>query len=245
MAPDRIECVAFDAKRGESLEAAFAGIDVLCLITPLSDEASEWQQAVFKAAKNVRRIVMVSVDAASPSAKAGPGALHWRGEEMLQEMTVERAILRPTMFMQHFLIVPGVHVAGDDVFYLPFGNSGAALLDCRDISALAAVLANVDEASLPHEPVAMTGPEALTGAEMARILTAACGRPIRWEASRDAFLEHSASTGSPTELAAIYDAGANGAFATVERDGFEKFTGRSPSSFAKFASDHADVFRSR
>ena len=245
IAPARVKPIAFDAAYADGLASAFEGVDVLCLITPLGPEAVEWQEAVLNAAGGVRRIIKVSVDAASPDAKEGPGALHWAGEELVRAMGKEYAILRPTIFMQHFLIVPGVHVAGEDVFYLPVGGGAMAMLDCRDIARAMAVLATAEARGLPADAVPLTGPEALTGDELAAQLSAAAGRTIRWEVTPEAFEEHSKETGSPLELLGIYQAGADGAFAETRTEGFEALTGSRPASFAKFASDYADAFRSR
>lgn len=242
MGPGRVRAVRFTTEPN-GLEAAFIGVDVLCLVTPLGPRAAQWQEAVLRAARGVRRIIKVSVDAAGSEAQDGPGAIHWAGEQTIRKMDVEFAIVRPTIFMQHFLIVPGLHAPGDDRFFLPIGNGRMAMLDCRDIAAAVARLATVDAAQLPPEPVLLTGPEALSGADLADSLSAAAGREIRWEADPAEFEAHSKATGSPTELAAVYAVGEQGAFATVETAGFEMVVGRWPTSFAKFASDYAAIFR--
>lgn len=247
LASDRVVPTAFDTTNERTVQAAMDGTDVLCLITPLGDDPVSWQKTVLDAAgeAGVRRIVKVSVDAANPDAEDGPAAAHWAGEQMLRAMDVQQAIVRPTIFMQHFLIVPGVHSPGEDSFHLPIGDAKVALLDCRDIAALVAEFATCDVESLPPEPVHLTGPEALSGEDIARTLSEAAGRPIDWNADEGAFVAHSKATGSPLEVKGVYAAGAKGAFASVSAEPFEGYVGRRPASFAKFASDYRGQFQSR
>lgn len=126
MAPNKIRAVQFSTDAAD-FEAAFEGVDVLCLITPLIHDMVGWQRDVLAAATKVRRIVKVSVDAARPQSEGSepgtPPGDHWEGEEMVRAMDIERAIVRPTLFMQHFMIVPGLYEQGDDSFYLPIADA--------------------------------------------------------------------------------------------------------------------------
>ena len=162
---------------------------------------------------------------------------------MLRAMEVERAILRPTIFMQHFLIVQGLYQRGDDTFYLPSGDGRMAMTDARDVAFAAADLLLRPTAELPPEPVYVTGPEALTGEEMRMRLSLASGRTLLWNKDPAAFYRHSRALGSPVEVGGIYEAAASGAFETVHADAFETVFGRRPRSFAKFAFDNAAHFR--
>ena len=68
-----VEPVKFSADETD-LQAAFDGVDTLCLIKPLSGDMVAWQEAVLGAAFNVKRIVKVSVDAARPQSEGSePG----------------------------------------------------------------------------------------------------------------------------------------------------------------------------
>lgn len=243
MNPEVVRPVGFGAEDGD-MATALDGVDVLCLVVPLVEDMVGWQRAVLDAATGVRRVVKVSVDAAGPDkpADALPG-MHWAGEEMIREMGVERGVVRPTMFMQHFLFVTGLYERGDDTFYLPIADGKVAFLDCRDIALAVGHLATCPADALPADAVALTGPEALAGRDLAERLRLASGRDIAWEADMDAFKAHSKEVGSPEEVAAMYQSGADGSFAAVHTDAFTGLVGRRPRSFAKFAADHADHFR--
>ena len=249
MDPALVRPVKFSLDPADIAEAFADGVNRLCLITPLGDDMVGWQRTVLEAARGVKRIVKISNAAARPAMHGAiegtPPAAHWAGEEMLRSMTVERAILRPTVFMQHFLTVSGLYDQGDDIFFLPSGDGRLAMVDCRDVAFAAADLLLRPASDLPAEPVFLTGPEALTGEDMRQRLSWACGRTLQWNKDREAFDAHSKTLGSPVEVGGVYDAAAVGAFAAVRADQFETLFRRRPASFAKFALDHAAYFQAR
>ena len=153
-------------------------------------------------------------------------------------------MLRPTIFMQHLLIVPGLYEAGDDRIYLPTGDAGVAFLDCRDIAYAAyRILTDPSRADVLDEDFFLfTGPEALTGSELVQELSRLNGKTFTQVKEEEAFVAHSKKVGSPTELQAVYQAGAQGAFAKVHTEMFERVTGKKPNSFAKFAYDYQYYF---
>ena len=249
MDPALIRPVKLSLDPDDLARAFHDGVSRVCLITPLSDDMVGWQKAALGAARGVSRIVKISDAAARPISEGAvegtPPAAHWAGEEMLRAMDVESAILRPTMFMQHFLIVPGLYQSGDDAFYLPSGDGKLAMVDCRDVAYAAADLLLRPAADLPKEPVYLSGPEALSGEDIRMRLSLAARRALRWNREPAAFCEHSQAVGSPIEIGGVYRAAAAGAFSAVHAETFEALFRRRPTSFAKFALDHAAHFQSR
>ncbi len=247
--PALVHPVKFSTDPDDLAEVFADGVNRMCLITPLCNDMVGWQGSVLSAAKGVSRIVKISNDAARPVSEGAvegtPPAAHWTGEEMLRAMDVEHTILRPTIFMQHFMIVPGLYGPGDDTFYLPTGDARMAMLDCRDIAFAAADLLLRPASELPSEPVYLTGPEALSGEDLRARLSWASGRAFRWIKDRQAFDDHSRATGSPLEISGVYDAAAAGAFSKIHTEQFEALFQRRPTSFAKFALDHASYFQPR
>ncbi len=242
-----VKLVKFDLEDNKSIAEAIKGVDSLCLITPLSNKMVEYQEKVIREAKEqrVNYIVKVSVDVASPEVQEGPGAAHWAGEEMIRKSGIPATMLRPTIFMQHFLIVPGLYEKGDNTFYLPSGDGKMALLDCRDIAlAAAALLTDSSKSDLFEKDYFMlTGPDMLTAEEIKQELSKLDkNKTFTHEPSEEAFIEHSNKTNSPVELKGVYEAGKNGAFANVATETFTKITGTSPRSFARFAWDHRYYF---
>ena len=93
----------------------------------------------------------------------------------------------------------------------------------------------------------MTGPEALTYAEAAAILSEVIGRPVAYEAIDDAvFIAMLTSFGVPeayaTFLATIFYPVRQGWAAGVS-DAVETLTGRKPIALSTYARDHADAWK--
>lgn len=255
MNPATVQPTVFDAARPETLAAAFAGVTKLCVVAPFGGEMDAWHAAVVGAARSAGTLeyaVKVSVTGArSPDSDPPPGripSLHWRGEEVIRQAGIPATMIRPTIYMQHFLTVPGLYTRGDDRFYLPTGAAATAFLDCRDIAAFAAkLLCASPEARQPYDDQAfeLTGPAAVTAEEIAAILSAVAGRPVTPVDGEAAFVARCAALGVPDMPRYIYAEAAGGWFGGVENEAFTRLTGRRTTSFAKFAYDHASYFRPR
>lgn len=251
--PRVVTPIAFDANDEDLLRQACAGVTKVCLIVPFTGSMGEWQEKVMEAVASVgspEYVVKVSVTGArAPDSDPPPGLIpsaHWQGEESIRSRGIAATMIRPTIFMQHFLMAPGLYQRGSDAFYLPIGDAGVAFLDCRDISALAArLLVAEPEQRKPHEGQAyeLTGPAPVTAAEMSEVISAVAGRLVRHVDGMEAFTEHCEKLGVPDTLKYVYGEASEGWFSKVEHDGYTQVLGRRPGSFAKFASDHAAYFQ--
>ena len=254
-APDRIVPVRFDPDDAQTLGLAFEGVEKLVLITPLVDDMVGWQRRVLDAVPDtLRQVVKVSVTGARPDeGDHRPGRIplsHWEGEEMVRALDVSATMVRPAMFMQHFMVVRGLYDPGDDRIYMPSGDGRIAMNDCRDVALAVENLLFDERARRAADGVLeMTGPEALTGREMAERIGHATGRSVEWVGGKDAFELHSRKVGADPSISAVYGAvypeAAEGWFDDVKTDGFEAVTGRRPRSFAAFAFDHRGHFAAR
>ncbi|MBQ0734468.1 NmrA family NAD(P)-binding protein [Aquimarina celericrescens] len=244
--PHTVKPVHFDIEDKSTITEALKDVTKICLITPLSDKMVDFQQMVVDEAKKqgIHYIVKISVDAASPNAQEGPGAAHWAGEEMIRKSRIPPTMLRPTIFMQHFLIVPGLYEKGDDTFYLPTGDGKIAFVDCRDIAYAMSelLLAPEKPEKLENDFFFLTGPTAVTGNEIVEELSNLTGKSFTWNKEETAFDKHSEKTGSPAIVKEFYKAGAAGYLEKVETKDFEKITGKMPNSFARFAWDNRYYF---
>ena len=244
--PKLVKPVSFDFRNSKSLKEAFEGVNKLALIVPLGDEMVAYQEAVISQAKahGLEFIVKGSVDSAKPNAAFAPAAAHWHGEELIRKTGIPTVMIRPTIYMQHFMIVPGLYERGDNEFYLPSGDGKIAFLDCRDISyAMYRLIQNPEKVGiLENDFFFLTGPQALSGHEMAEQLSNATGKKFKWNKSEKDFEAHSEKTGSPVIVKEVYKAGAAGYLANVAIDHFERITGKQPNSFARFIMDHRYYF---
>lgn len=236
-----VEVVVGDFAAPESLDPALRGVERLFLASFDRPEQPELQRNLLDAAKRlgVRHIVRMSTMGVHE--KSYLPIFHWHAdcERQLEDSGLAYTHLRPSWVMQNFLFF----VVGGRI-RLPAGEGRVGFVDARDIAAVA-----VEALSAPgHEGRAydLTGPEALSHADVADQLSAATGRPVVYEnISPDAYAQEKASQGWPTasieSLVALFaDVRAGHAF--IVTDTVERITGRPPFRFHDFARDYASDF---
>jgi uncharacterized protein YbjT (DUF2867 family) len=249
--PDTVTPVPFDVDRPDTMRAALDGVNKLFVIAPFVPDLATWHEKVAAAAKasgGVEFVVKSSVTGArGPTTDPPPGAVplgHWKGEETFRAFVPTTAI-RPNIFMQHFLTVPGLYSARADRFYLPTGSARVSWLDARDIAAAAAALVLAppqDRGPFEGESFELTGPTAPTAAEMAAILSLVARRPVAHQDGPDAFTARCKELGVADVAKHFYGEAAGGWFARVDDELFIRLLGRHTTSFTKFAVDNAAHF---
>jgi len=148
-------------------------------------------------------------------------------------------ILLPGGFMQNF--VESTAPQPDGGMYLPVGNAKGAFIDTRDIAAIAAKA--LTEPGHEGKEYTLTGPEEISYAEAAAIMSEASGRQIRFvdvpvSAARQAMLgAHMPEwlVDVILELHAWSKAGSGGEITATVQD----VLGRPPHTFREFARDYA------
>lgn len=129
------------------------------------------------AAHGFRRVVHLSQIGASAQGISAHAQRHWRVEEAVRASGAAWTVLRASILYGTL-----VHAVHDDVLRAPAGDGRAAAVSPADVAdAATAVL--LDERVHAHDGATyrITGPEALTGADVARTLSAATGRILRYE----------------------------------------------------------------
>ncbi|WP_320198913.1 SDR family oxidoreductase [Agrobacterium sp. rho-13.3] len=177
---DRVEIVRGDFADLASLKEAALGTRALFLLSPISEYLVTYQTAVIDAAKaaGVSRIVKISGSdwTIRNADRSVSGAAHRAVEEHLTVSGIEHAVLRPNAWMQVGL-APVIAAArkGED---LPtrYGDAAVSFIDAQDIADVA-VHALVAQAPITG-PLILTGTEALTALEIARIIARVLQRPI-------------------------------------------------------------------
>ncbi|MFJ5991504.1 NAD(P)H-binding protein [Lentzea sp. NPDC092896] len=136
------------------------------------------QRAVIDAAvaAGVAHVVKLSVWHAAADGLLAEGA-HWEVEEHLRSSGLGWSVLRPSGFMQNFVTGGGTFTENGHLLGA-YGDARVSYVDCADIAAAAAVLLTGDPR--PGSTFVLTGPEALTQAEIAARLSVVAGREIRY-----------------------------------------------------------------
>jgi uncharacterized protein YbjT (DUF2867 family) len=156
--------------------------------------------------------------------------------DLLGRPGLTHAILRPAWFMQNFSETFLKPIGG--AIMVPAGHGAEAFVDAEDIAAVAsATLA--DPQAHDGSQYALTGPDALTIAEAAKIISAASGQVIDYtDIDRDEWVAAAVAGGVPADYGAVLrmltETIASG-HGSRPSNHIEKATGAPPASFADFA----------
>lgn len=251
---DELGCqyVVGDLDDPESVTAAFKGADRIFLnaggAQPTDGEQPmvRQQHTVINAAveAGVDHVVKLSVWHAHEDGRLAEGA-HWLIEEHLKASGLGWSILQPSGFMQNFLTGAGVFTEHGDILGA-YGDSRVSYVDCVDLAACAATL--LTQAPRHGETFVLTGPEALTHAEIAAKLSSVAGREIRYvDLPAAAFAGRlTAALGLPAhfarDVAALVGEVADGRLAPTTT-AISDLTGRPAHTFDDFLRDNADTIR--
>ena len=242
----QVESVDVDFAKGESVRAALKGVDALFLLVPSTPNQAELDALVVDEAKKagVQFIVKSSVIGAE---REGYTFARWHraGEKAVERSGIPHAFVRPNTFMQNMKNFFAGTIKGQGAFYFPAKDSKTSFVDVRDIAAVAAKLLT----SPGHQGKAytVTGPAALTYAEVAATLGAAIGKKVSYVDLPPAdFKKSMMGFGAPEWMAdAMIDMGRytiEGGCAEVS-GAVQAVTGNKPIAFETYAKDFAADFK--
>ena len=240
LGPDA-EPVHLDFTEPATWSGAYAGTEVMFLLRPpqLSNVRRDLVPSL-EAAKRagVRHVVLLSLQGAE-SNRVVP---HARIEQWLRESGLDWTFVRPSFFAENLTTTHVSDIRDRDEIVVPAGDGRTAFVAARDVAAVATA-ALLDPASHRGQAWTPTGPEALTYAEVAAVLSGVLGRTVRYRrpgAARYARHAHGV-LGLPWGMVAVTTA-----IYTVARlgraggltDDVREVTGRDPLDFATWADEH-------
>ncbi|TPW78351.1 NmrA family NAD(P)-binding protein [Schumannella sp. 10F1B-5-1] len=159
-----------------ALAAALDGVRAAFLVTPSTEQAESQQRSFIDTAvaAGAEHIVLLSQFAAAAESPVRFLRYHAAVEEHLSASGIGATILRPNLFMQGLLMFADQLREG--ILAAPIGDASVSAVDVRDIGAVGAAALT----GPPRGVLELTGPAALTHAEMAHELAAASDIPIRF-----------------------------------------------------------------
>jgi uncharacterized protein YbjT (DUF2867 family) len=240
-----VEFVEGDFDAPETVAAALDGVERAFLLTPSSERAEKQQIDFVDAAmqSGVKHIVKQSQLGADPNSTARFLRYHAAVEKTLQSSGMAYTFLRPNLFMQGLLNFKPTIMA-ENAFYAAAGEGKVSVVDVRDIAEVA--FTALTESGHERESYDITGPQALTHAEMAGQLSTALGREVKFvdvppEAMREALLKVGLPAWQADGLVEEYALWSQDEAASVSSD-VKDVTGKAPRSFVEFAQDYASEF---
>lgn len=238
-----VQAVRGDLGDPASVRAAVAGVDaVFVLSTGPRTAAFEGTVADAVRRHGVGRVVKLSSVAAMPPVQDSYGAMHAAAEAAVAESGAEWTVLRPAGFMSN--VLQWVHSVREGEVRQPYGHLPRAVIDPADVSAAAvACLTTPGHAGAVYE---LTGPEALTAADLTARLAAELDRPLRFvdlrpEQAKQAMM----GAGLPPGFAAgLVDtlADPDPRRGGTPRPTVQRLLGRPPASFEDWLRTHRTAF---
>ncbi len=241
---DTAEYRYFDWADETTYAPILSGVQRLFLVAPIGTVDPSTQMIRFleyALQSGVRRVVLLSSTLITPD-MPGLGAVH----KAIQEQMPEWTALRPSWFMQNF-VENHYHAASikkDGVIVTATGDGRVGFIDVEDIADVG-MRALLDEQAHNTDYI-LTGPQALSYAEAANILSTTFERPIRYEFTQPDELEaHLVALGVAAPFAAV--------LARIEYEGIrngledrvtpvvEQVMGHPPRSLRDFATAYAQL----
>ena len=221
-----------------SLDAAMKGVQAVFLISFEHPDQLALQANVIEAARRagVRMIARLSSSSADPGSTDPLSANHGKGDQQLAGSGLGHVLIRPQWFNQNFLTYcPG------GVIRLPAAGARLPFVDVRDIAAV--TIKALTEPGHHGKAYVLAGPEALSHAEVAAILSEATGKRFVYEdvspeAYRRELLVQGASAFYVDLLISLFEHMRRRGTAAVHDD-IKKVLGRPAIDFRRFAHDYA------
>jgi len=183
--PGAAEAVTGDLADEGSLVTAMAGVEKVFLLSSPHPDAVSWHRHAIDAARRtqVQLLVRSSILGAD---RESPGEFiraHTTCDRYLEDSGLPFVIVRPNLFLQNIpeSTIPSIDASG--TFYADAGEARISMVDTRDVAAVASrALTEPGHAGAHYD---VTGPEALSYADVAAKLTSAMGRRISYVAAPD------------------------------------------------------------
>jgi uncharacterized protein YbjT (DUF2867 family) len=241
-----VEVVAGDMARPETRGAALRGVDRAMLISSSNPAMLEVQSTFIAAAASagVRHVVKLSGIMPELDSPFRFARMHGEIERRLEASGMAFTHLRAGEFMPaYFRQVPSILARG--ALLLPMEDARIASIDVGDIAEVAAIA--LTTAGHEGKTYPLTGPEALSMAEVAEKLSAATGKSITYvnvppEAAQQAQLAAGVPPYLAEALVELFAERRKGKEAQVFPVA-QTLLGRRPTSFDEFAVRNAAIFR--
>ena len=238
-----VRAVRFDWEDQASWPDVLNGVSAIYLVKPKTPDPASTVKSFLQLAGDVKQVVLLSEigceirDDSTDERKV---------EKAVEAMSLDWTILRPNWFMQNF-VEPNFYlesIRDSAVLKVPTGGQPVSFVDTRDIAEVAvAALMDSGHAGCAYT---LTGPEALTFAEVARRIGQIAGHQVRHTdlPLADYLLGLTASGTAHSQIEyyrRIYTLIQNGQTAPVSA-AVEQVTGHLSRSFSAFLEENKNVW---
>jgi len=200
------ELAVADMDRPETLPAALKGVKRVFLVSPMDDRIDVRERAVTQAARAAGVELVIKLYGAVKHHGDALDALHLASIAALRESGLRWALLSPNSVMETSLLSQADAIKHTGAMWGCSGDGRVGLIAAADAAAAGVALLTRDPE--PERSYEVTGPEALTMAEMAQRLSAVLGRTVLYndlpeEAFRDMLVQQAGMTPEQAEIAVL------------------------------------------
>ncbi|GHJ48733.1 NAD(P)-dependent oxidoreductase [Catellatospora sp. TT07R-123] len=169
---------------GAAVTEALTGVDTVFMVSGAESARRVAEHRTFidaAVAAGVRRLVYTSFYGAAPDATFTLARDHWHTEEHLKASGLAWTVLRDNLYLD---VLP-LFADAEGVIRGPAGDGRVAAVAIDDIADVAATVLR-EPGRHDGQTYDLTGPQALTLAQVAEIVTLVTGRPMRYHAETPA-----------------------------------------------------------
>lgn len=247
---DIVEPVEMDYDKPDSLKDALKDVDRVFLLTPFQSDMVELSSNFLKEienAGNIKHIVKLSVMGADSEPGIIGSRLHRQVEKMMEDTAIPFTFLRPNFFMQNFVNFFSQSIKEQGAFYLPAGDGRVSFVDVRDIASVAVQTLTKNNVGRHNgKAYNITGPEAISYGDVARILSDQLGKKISYvdiseDAARKGMKESGWDDWTINYMMELFNIIRMGYLSQVSSV-IEEVTEKRAISFNQFAKDYSSAF---
>ena len=190
-----------DLQEQSARTKALEGVTKLFLCTPLTDHQLSLQNQIFETSLSlgVRHVVKLGTMATDKDSRISHARWHRDLEERIKQSGIGWTFLQPTLFST-VIFEPWAWSSDQQDLALPLRNGRIPLVDPRDVAAVA-FRALTDSAKKRGQTYTITGPEALSMAQVAIMISSHLRETVRYhDISQEAFVSHAQKQGLPSWL---------------------------------------------
>jgi len=243
-----VEVALGDLGDAAAVGAALEGCEKAFLLMANGPRQLELELGFIEAAQGVGlgRLVKMSANGADSASAAALKRFHGDAEERLRASGLPYTVIRPNFFMQNLLWM-AAEIAERDSFSMPMGQGRVGIIDVRDVARF--VLSVLTQPGHENKTYEITGPELVSFHDIARQLSAATGRTIRYidiapETFRRVLAQWMPDDWQVEAVAQLFALIAQDQGALVN-DVYRQATGRAPGTLRQFFQDYAPAFAPR
>lgn len=174
---ERLEIRHFDFLDATTFPTAFSGVSRVFFVRPpqLSKPKTDMLPFLkYVKQQRIHQLVFVSL----MGVEKNPMTPHHKIEKMIQQLDIPHTFIRPSFFMQNLNTTHRFDIQQRHDLFIPAGHAQTSFIDTRDIGEVAGVCLTDDR--YLNQALEITGPQALTYDEIAKIMTEVLGTPITY-----------------------------------------------------------------